>query len=144
MVLNNFDYESIYYSVLEGIEDTKGLFSPIEFTDEEKNAIKVATKAAYDRIDKVLIEHQISNYTKWINTVNRLLREFGRTNNTGFIFTLNQDLFIERFYQNPVKGHPCRYPEARLSIPGIYKSPVWFMGEDDNPVNGTFTEQEAR
>lgn len=144
LMLNDFDYESIYYSVLEGIEDTKGLFSPIEFTDEEKNAIKVATRAAYDRIDKMLIEHQISNYTKWINIVNRFLLEFGKTNNSGFIFTLNQDLFIERFYQNPVKGHFCRYPEAKLSIPGINKYPVWFMEEDRGSFNKITTDKEAR
>lgn len=144
LMQNNFDYESIYYSVLEGIKDGKGLFLPVEFNDDEKKAVKIATRAAYDRIDEMLIEHQISNYTKWNSTVNRLLLEFGKTNNRGFIFTLNQDLFIERFYQNPVRDPARRFYNARLSIPGIDKYPVWFMGEEDNPFNGTPTEEEVK
>lgn len=144
LMLNDFDYESIYYSVLEGIKDAKGLFSPIEFTNDEKYAVKVATRAAYDRIDKMLIENQVSNYTKWISTVYRLLLQFGKTNNSGFIFTLNQDLFIERFYRNPSRDPSSRLYNARLSIPGIDKYPVWFMGEEGNPFNGTTTEEEVK
>ncbi|MCO5382417.1 MAG: hypothetical protein NHB15_10310 [Methanosarcina barkeri] len=37
LMQNNFDYESIYYSVLEGIKDGKGLFLPVEFNDDEKS-----------------------------------------------------------------------------------------------------------
>ncbi|HII92969.1 MAG TPA: hypothetical protein HA262_12645 [Methanosarcina sp.] len=43
LMLNNFDYEDIYYSVLENLKDKESLFLPIEFTDEEKKAIKNAT-----------------------------------------------------------------------------------------------------
>lgn len=144
LMLNNFNYELIYYSVLEGIKDENGLFLPIEFTDEEKNAVKVATRAAYDHIDETLIGHQISNYTNWVNTANRLLLEFGKTNSNGFIFTLNQDLFIERFYRNPSRDPSRRFYNARLSIPEIDKYPVWFMGEEGNPFNGTPTEEEVK
>ncbi|MCO5382418.1 MAG: SIR2 family protein [Methanosarcina barkeri] len=109
-----------------------------------KKAVKIATRAAYDRIDEMLIEHQISNYTKWINTVNKLLLEFGKTNNRGFIFTLNQDLFIERFYRNPSRDPSRQFYNARLSIPGIDKYPMWFMSEEGNPFNGTPTEEEVK
>lgn len=128
LMLNDFDYESIYYSVLEGIKDGRDLFLPIEFTKDEKNAVEVATRDAYDHIDEILISHQISNYTNWNHIVNKLLLEFGKTNDNGFIFTLNQDLFIERFYHNPpYQNPPNRYHKARLTIPGIDKSPEWFM-----------------
>jgi hypothetical protein len=142
LMLTNFDYEAIYYSALGGIKDVE--FISIDYTDDEKIAVKVATRAAYDRIDEMLIEHQIGNYKRWVNTVNKLLLEFGKTNNNGFIFTLNQDLFIERFYQNPIRDPSRRFYNARLSIPGIDKYPAWFMGEEGNPFNGIPTEEEAR
>ena len=41
LMLNNFDYEEVYYLVLEGLTDNEGLFSPIKFTDEEKNTIQM-------------------------------------------------------------------------------------------------------
>lgn len=143
LMLNNFDYESIYYSVLEGLRDQNDLFSSVEFTAEEKIAIKVATRAAYDCIDEILI-NQVNNSRRWSNTVNNLLYEFGISNNNGFIFTLNQDLFIERFYQNPRKNPSLKFYNARISIPGIDKYPVWFMGEEGNPFKSTPTEEEFK
>jgi hypothetical protein len=54
LMLNNFDYEDIYYSVLENLMDKEGLFLPIEFTYEVKEAMKEATKYAYKYIDEIL------------------------------------------------------------------------------------------
>ena len=138
LMLNDFDFESVYYSILEGFEDKNGLFGEkgkyVEFTDEEQEAIKVATKSAYEYIDKILMWHVIGfgpeffdHKPKWVRVVQTLLVNFGVTNNNGFIFTLNQDLFIERFYQNPKKNRPNSNYIPELSIPGIDKSPDWFM-----------------
>lgn len=138
LMLNDFNYESIYYSILEGFTDKNGLFGEkgkcVKFTNEEKYAIKVATKSAYSYIDKILMWHLISfgpefyDYKpKWVNVVNNLLMNFGLTDNNSFIFTLNQDLFIERFYQNPAKDHPNKNKIPELLIPGIDESPEWFM-----------------
>jgi hypothetical protein len=132
MMMNDFNYESVYYYVLEDFNDKEGLFGQngkwIIFTDEEKDAIKVATKSAYDHIDDILRWHTIDiSNKKWFGNVNRLLINFGKTNNSSFIFTLNQDLFIERFYRNTKEDHPGRFPEARLSLPGIDKYPEWFI-----------------
>ncbi|KKH45720.1 SIR2 family protein [Methanosarcina sp. 1.H.A.2.2] len=64
LMLNNFDYEFIYDSVLEGFADKEGLFgkkcSFIKFTDEEKDTIRKATNFAYEHIDKVFT--QFMNY----------------------------------------------------------------------------------
>lgn len=61
LMLNNFDYESVYDSVLEGFTDKEGLFgkrcSFIEFEDDEKDSIKIATYFAYEHIDKILTEY---------------------------------------------------------------------------------------
>lgn len=61
LMLNNFDYESIYASVLAGFTDKEGLFgkrcSFIEFEDEEKDSIKTATYFAYEHIDEIFIEY---------------------------------------------------------------------------------------
>jgi hypothetical protein len=141
LMLNDFDYESVYYSILEGFEDKNGLFGEIDtyvtFSVEEKYAIKVATKSAYDYIDKILMWHIIrfgpeyfDHKPKWVGVVYALLMNFGITNNKSFIFTLNQDLFIERFYQNPSKDYPNKNNIPELSIPGIDKSPEWFMNLD--------------
>lgn len=130
LMRNNFDYESIYYSVLSrGIAGDA--FSHDEYKKEEKNAVMIATKSAYDHIDRILRYNIVDeSYKKWHNNVNELLLKFGITKNNSFIFTLNQDLFVERFYLNPSKGRPCRYPEAILSIPGIDNIPDWFMNRN--------------
>jgi hypothetical protein len=138
LMLNDFDYESVYYSILGGFEDKNGVFGEkgkrVIFRAEEKYAIKIATKSAYEYIDKILMWYLISfgpecfdHKPKWLNVVYQLLMNFGVTDNNSFIFTLNQDLFIERFYQNPTKGSPNKNNIPELSIPGIEKSPEWFM-----------------
>lgn len=128
LMLNDFDYESIYYSVLEDPS----------FSENEKEAIKKATKLAYDNIDKIIIEYaerhsqirgfySIDNFIRCFPPHDQEIKDpnngkiFYRLpgeNNKSFIFTLNQDLFFERFYSN--LGYP------KLSIPGIKNSSEWF------------------
>ena len=128
LMLNDFDYESIYYSILE---------DPL-FSDNDKKAIKEATKLAYDNIDKIIIEYtERHNQIRGFYSVDDFIRCFPphdreiknpkdgkiyhilpNENSKSFIFTLNQDLFFERVYPN--LGYP------KLSIPGIRNSPEWF------------------
>lgn len=113
-MLECFEYESIYNSVLR--DDS--------FTGDEKTAIRDATKSAYEHIDTILIDELINGGApRWTWQLNRLLKEFGETKDNSFIFTLNQDLLIERFYTN--NHHIVEHPN--LSIPGIEKCPEWFM-----------------
>jgi hypothetical protein len=127
-MLNDFDYESIYYSVLE---------DPL-VSYCEKEAIKEATKLAYDNIDKIIIEYaERHSQLRGFYNVDDFIRCFpphdqeikdpndGKIyhrlpdeNNKSFIFTLNQDLFFERVYPN--LGYP------KLFIPGIKNNSEWF------------------
>jgi hypothetical protein len=146
LMQNDFDYESVYYSVLEGLNDKENLFPPKKFKPKEIKAIKEAIKFSYDHIDEILLNNMLDNsFHEWSNCVNRLLLNFGNTEKTSFIFTLNQDLFIERFYRNPPNTNPpSRFHNARLYIPGIDKYPVWFMGEEDTPFNTIPTYEEVK
>ena len=124
LMMDNFDYESIYTSIIEG-----------SYTEDEKKAIRDAVKFAYDNIDSILRKYArgvplpvgLTNITEFItffnenrfknrtgsNNVIRSIRT--ETGNKSFIFTLNQDLFFERLYSN-----------THLSIPGIENNSEWF------------------
>lgn len=61
LMLNDFDYESVFYSVLEGFRDEEGLIGnqnePIVFKEEEIDAMREAITSAYMYIDEILREH---------------------------------------------------------------------------------------
>ena len=137
LMTNDFDYESIYYSVMEG-----------PYKDDEKEAINDAVKSAYEYIDTILIDN-IKDHprpTKPINVnTNDFISKFSATENDcyldinnvknhvyrqskikSFIFTLNQDLFFERLYDN--------HFVAKLSIPGIENNPDWFKTTFSRPL----------
>ena len=124
LMTNSFDYESIYHSIMEG-----------SYTDDEKEAINDAVKSAYEYIDTILIDiikdHQYPNEPININT-NNLISKFSETESycytdiNSFIFTLNQDLFFERLYNN--------HYDAKLSIPGIEINPEWFKTTFNRPL----------
>lgn len=102
---DDFDFESIYYSIMEG-----------SYSDNEKEAISDAVKLAYENIDTILIKYDFGNpLPTGLNNVLEFIWHFTETSNTSFIFTLNQDLFFERLYSGD-----------QLSIPGIENNPEWF------------------
>ena len=124
LMKDNFDYESIYTSIIKG-----------SYTEDEKKTIKYVVKFAYDNIDAILREYTpiapdppgLNNIRHFINRFNenRIKSRNGpnnvihfiqtETGNKSFIFTLNQDLFFERFSSNHF-----------LSIPGIENNSEWF------------------
>lgn len=144
LMLNNFDYEDIYYSVLKNLKDKENLFLPIEFTDEEKKAIKNATKYAYEYIDEIIrnqanLFNSLSPYKDLVSSFKTLRKKYqvvwpnGKisyqpfsTESKSFIFTLNQDLFFERIYWNN--------SVASLSIPGIPNDVKWFESNFNEPL----------
>ncbi len=137
LMLEDFNYESIYYTVLDN-----------PYSDDQKNAIIDATRYTYEHIDNILrqevVNSQMGNNQRpnWVNTINKLLLFFCNTNENSFIFTLNQDLFIERFYHN-VDNTSNRYYNARISIPGIDKCPEWFMDRYAPRSTKTIIETDA-
>jgi hypothetical protein len=79
-----FDYESIYNEVLKSEE----------YNESEKRAIRESVSEAY-----MDLEEEISNPGNGasLSGIKNMLNLFkGQKNQTGFVFTLNQDLFIER------------------------------------------------
>jgi hypothetical protein len=146
LMMNNFDYEEVYYSVLKESRGEEGLLLPSEFTNDEKAAIKVATKSAYMHIDENLRRHIIDHpHPTHLHNVNNLISNVGSQRqeyefvkdgkkyyfspdlkNKSFIFTLNQDLFFERLYPNNAN--------AELSIPGIDNNPEWFTTRFNKPL----------
>jgi len=97
LLLNDFDYESIYYQVLAVSNDA--------FESVEKKAIHEAVRGAYGSIDEIISKCGLGPYgpqSANIGKVNDLLKCCAG-NNTGFFFTINQDLFIERYCDIPHK-----------------------------------------
>ena len=101
----DYDYESIYYSIMEG-----------SYTPDEKEAIDEAVKVAYENIDTILRKYSFRTpYPNELRNVFELIWRFNETSDKSFIFTLNQDLFFERLYDGD-----------RLFIPGIKNNSHWF------------------
>ncbi len=98
IMLEDFDYESVYERILE---DTT-------LVSEDKKAIKQAVFAAYSKLDAMLINKP---YGDRLTAVARLIDRFdGNDHSSGFFFTLNQDVFIERYLE---------FDKKLLIIPGI-------------------------
>lgn len=120
-LLQQFDFESVYFKVMNSSE----------WDENEKEILAGAVSAAYERIDEVV---RVWIYTKDapypINEygVRELIQRFsGNKSNPGFIFTLNQDLFIERKYRG----------EERPKIPGVPNNPRWFSADTQQPLTTT-------
>lgn len=109
LMLNDFDYESIYYSIIEG-----------DYEHREKDAINIAVSDAYKNIDEIVRNFSFLSdapYPVNLHMVQKFINLFCRNNKRAFFFTLNQDIFIERRYFNH------RVPPV---IPGIKNEQIWF------------------
>jgi len=101
---NQLDYEAAYNEVM----------SSENFGPETKNDFTAAIEMSYQQIHEAFyVGQDLEN--KAVGVCRALIGPFGGTgaNERGFIFTLNQDLFMERFFLN---GSHSLY---ELSIPGI-------------------------
>lgn len=113
LLLNDFDYESIYHSIING-----------NYTDEEKISINVAIYDAYQVLEDICREWTFRNGAPNpvnIYGVNKLIERFaGDQNEWGFFFTLNQDLFTERHFNsiNTAFIHPGvpKIPDTHKTI----------------------------
>lgn len=102
-----FDYESVYVEVMYG-----------NYSQNDKLALADAVFYAYEKLDDVV--RNISwtpSATHGLNlyALKKLLNRFGSTVNgkRGYFFTLNQDLFVERWHSQ----------ETLLKIPGSLNLP---------------------
>jgi len=92
---NNFDFEAIYQNVMQSEE----------FNDKEKQILSNAIQDTYERLDEDIIRHKDLSQT-YADFFKEFLFKFSiPLGGSGFAFTLNQDLLIERrfcFYPDPV------------------------------------------
>jgi len=92
ILLENFDFESAYDQVILSTE----------YSEEEKAAMHNAVAAVYNSLDDGLRGWNSrlgAPYPVNLYGVRRLMEKFGGTRGSpGLFFTLNQDLFIERYY----------------------------------------------
>lgn len=90
LLIKDFDFESAYSSVVE---------NPIS-TEDNKDRMRKALLSAYKQLDDAIkgwVFNDDSPYPVCSYTLNKLLNLFvGAGNTKGLIFTLNQDLFMER------------------------------------------------
>jgi hypothetical protein len=107
LLINDFDYESIYHRILNG-----------NYSEDEKNVISDTILEVYRSLDNIcsewLFRSDAPNPVN-ISGVNKLIERFSAgANKKGFFFTLNQDLFVERYFNSTNSG---------LILPGVKKIP---------------------
>lgn len=111
-----YDFEKVYYTVLEG-----------EYTQNEKDAIEQALKNTFEGIDK-RIRNWSNNpgtpYSMNIYGIQKHLISAFAVDKKSFIFTLNQDLLLERLHYNGRR--PC--------VPGVTVKPNWFTSIFSRPL----------
>ena len=99
LMRNDFDYESIYYEVIDGKD----------FNEDEKNALTEVVFSSYKRLDDSVRNYRnlgtkqpvdISTVSNFIDRFSGLPKKNGRNDTKGFFFTLNQDLLIERYFSS--------------------------------------------
>jgi len=95
--------ENNYEIVYDNIVDLKSQFEMDVFNDALKNAL--------GKLDVEIRDHHLESINE--NDFWTMIKGFlGNKNERGFFFTLNQDLFIERFYSSNV-------PEERFEYAGL-------------------------
>lgn len=99
LMVENFDYESIYHNVLNG-----------QYNGGEKDAITNAVKEAYLRLDDIVRKHfsKVSPHNLGRMLLDRFVSDGSET---GVFFTLNQDLYIERHFAG----------DSNINCPAIWK-----------------------
>lgn len=125
LLLNDFDYESIYNKIING-----------DYSDMEKEAVNKAIYHAYRVLDDICREWTFRNDAPNpvnIYGVNKFIERFsGVKNEIGFFFTLNQDLFIERHFNsiNTAFIHP-----GVPKIPDAHKTTIRLPIERNDFIN---------
>jgi len=114
ILLNDFDYESVYHKVYGGDDE------------DEKRAINTAIFEAYNKLD-VIAQNYIpatdASKSAILHGTRKIIDSFtlGR-NQINFFFTLNQDLFIERLISDTKKSIMWPGIGKRFFIPNSSES----------------------
>ena len=108
---SDYDYESIYYRIN----------SNPKYNPKEKKAIKDAIYNAYQKLDDTIRKVTDANHPLSIHPVKKMIGLFsGEKGGSGYFFTLNQDLFIERRY---------KFGDTLLTLPLPNASKINLVGD---------------
>ena len=113
-----WNYEKIYNIIMEG-----------PYTKNEKEAFKNTVNSVYENIDSILIDFSTRDKHNIRHNIRTMIGLFSDQKKKSFFFTLNQDLFIERFYfpnSNKIWMKPI--------IPGIKNKSNWFSRDFSKPL----------
>ena len=119
-IKKTFNYEDLYEDVLQSSV----------YTNDERSFFLKAILGAYDALDEVIREFRPEIMASDILDLNKL-RDFfkkltGEPKERGFFFTLNQDLFIERY---------CFEGGIGPSLPGLQINNRRFISKESRPLN---------
>ncbi len=92
LIKDNYDYEELYNEVLNSAN----------FDDLEKEAFINVVYEAYETLDQVIRYYNVRSQATTPIDIDKLsefiLRFGGKGKERGFFFTINQDIFIERYF----------------------------------------------
>ncbi len=92
LLRNDFDYESVYHQILY-----EGRFVKEEDSVKEKTIIKRVIRESYNHLDRAIVE--ANHGGNYLPETKSFIENFsGLKEGGGFFFTLNQDLFVERYF----------------------------------------------
>jgi SIR2-like domain len=107
MLKSGFNYEVVYEDVL-----TSSIYTALQ-----KSAFNEAIKISYEEMDSAIYEWRQGYVTGSLCCI-QFVERFSRVRDGRvFFFTLNQDIFIERFFSTA---------NSILTIPGLKHCPKWF------------------
>lgn len=113
LMLEKLGYETLYYEVL----------ASNDYTRDAKNAFTTAIQNAYHRMhESICGKNELRDLARASQVCTTIIERFAgkeKEHEKGLIFTLNQDLFVERFYSAE---------NLLMRIPGLH-NPRWFNGQ---------------
>jgi len=134
-LLENLNYEAVYDAIL----------TSDRYSEEEQTNFTVALKNAYLQLDDAIRTNDRSRLGLASMMCQYFVSSFiGSGRERGFVFTLNQDLLVERFYsqdrgtiQIPSLGHP-KWFHGQFRTP--LESENWITIPPDDQINKYKTE----
>lgn len=105
-------YEAVYEQVMD---------SP-EYSPNQKRALSNAMRRAYQEMDEIVCS-QNRNELAACRFFTGRFADTEQPQTRGFVFTLNQDLFNERFYSEIGDSRSV------MRLPGIQQNPHWFKSD---------------
>lgn len=113
-MLEELNYETLYDEVLTS--------DNYRTRDREKCAFRTAIRNAYQHMHENICRDDVRHRSSASGACRSFVARFaGSAGEKGFFFTLNHDLFMERFYPN-------EKVESQVRIPGLPPKPKWFNG----------------